>query len=738
LRPEPIYNGTKVPYSITEKILKKIIILIFFFISSSLSAQDRSFKGFTGHFPDISNFQILEDAVKDSIKHKYGSLREGIDLKNSMAHAPLIFETEKPEFKNFEFLSVIKPQNPLIFKFDPVSQVIEPVSDQNTSLTGKAVEAVSKIPIWLKQEFKRNLLSLSAELQDKIADLIIQCDDPRYIDEIAFMASHTSPEDMTNSAFVPEIFSRNAEFIYKADEILDFVKLVEFGTAGKDNDFWTTVQLHVKTETSDKWIEIPKEDYYWYVVHLKLDAEEMLFINPASGKASEPPKGQMFREYYLFTPQDAKSYVEHFIFSHPQKIEETEFSGWNFSAHGYFKDMKTGPLELVKTGDGKVVFMEFRIGSGTVIASLMPVEKAYEESKSMILVNMLSYGNGDIIMPKTMKYLVVQDTLPFENDTVANVLQKEKYTYEIHGSAELEGLDLSAFKKIVIPSDQPLSLYQSIEKNREKIETWISSGGVFELHGAVSKDENDWSGLKMPGDFTSESQKDNKSDAVVIGGHPHYMDLIKNTSVFWDEKNYEGMPGERIFNPDSFALDKIGWFSTQNMFDNIEECQKKHPFSPVERAIHAVRIIYNHFGNCGELQDVLTAAARTGLIPIYNVANPLEDHVWNEIPYKDQFLPYQVDWSDGPTRINSPSVSQEKKWGGGKDLSMVAGYRGDGMMFNVTDRYTDTFTLKISLTDKEGRPVDGAMVLFASEGFYPDEQGKYSLGIGYIDYTDKN
>ncbi|NOZ00772.1 MAG: hypothetical protein GXP54_02650, partial [Deltaproteobacteria bacterium] len=150
--------------------------------------------------------------------------------------------------------------------------------------------------------------------------------------------------------------------------------------------------------------------------------------------------------------------------------------------------------------------------------------------------------------------------------------------------------------------------------------------------------------------------------------------------------------------------------------------------------------LYNHYGNCGELQDVVTAAARTSLIPMMNVSDPNEDHVWNEFysPQDGKWHTFQVSWSDGITIIDDAKGAAEKLTGGGKDISMVQGYRGDGFMINRTSKYSDTWTLNLNMTDKSGRPLDGALVMVASETYYPAPDGTYPLSIGYFGYTDTN
>jgi hypothetical protein len=95
----------------------------------------------------------------------------------------------------------------------------------------------------------------------------------------------------------------------------------------------------------------------------------------------------------------------------------------------------------------------------------------------------------------------------------------------------------------------------------------------------------------------------------------------------------------------------------------------------------------------------------------------------------------QLGWDQGDTAIDNFAISMEKRFGGGKDISMIVSMYGDGRTFNRTVDYTDTFTLDLLVQDKAGAPVDGAWVLIVSEGYYKDQQGNYPLYPIYLGLT---
>jgi hypothetical protein len=170
----------------------------------------------------------------------------------------------------------------------------------------------------------------------------------------------------------------------------------------------------------------------------------------------------------------------------------------------------------------------------------------------------------------------------------------------------------------------------------------------------------------------------------------------------------------------------------------------------VERAIKPERIAWNHFGNCGELQDLITAAGRTALIPIMPVSSLADDHVWNEFEFVDEWYPLQTSWSDSGWHVDDFNIAQDQDTGGGnKTVSGMGGWRGDGWLFNLLGRYeteviddeghidgdySEHVTLVVEVQDQYGEPVDGAQVLVATEGYYDPEE----LWICTWGFTDRD
>ena len=189
-------------------------------------------------------------------------------------------------------------------------------------------------------------------------------------------------------------------------------------------------------------------------------------------------------------------------------------------------------------------------------------------------------------------------------------------------------------------------------------------------------------------------------------GYPILGEEIKNAKILWNREKQVLPPG-RPFTPENGALDMIGNWATYTV------PQAASGNRPIQPNI----IAHEHNGNCGELQDVLTAGARACLVPCVCTMDPCEDHVWCEF-YDEGFYPYQVDLGFGVTHIADTSVAYDEQVGGSKRVSAIFNWRSDGYWWTVTGTYSHVCSLFVYVYDLMGRPIDGASVTIASEGWY--------------------
>ncbi len=205
-------------------------------------------------------------------------------------------------------------------------------------------------------------------------------------------------------------------------------------------------------------------------------------------------------------------------------------------------------------------------------------------------------------------------------------------------------------------------------------------------------------------------------------GYPLLRDVVAPLEVLWDGGRHD-WPGGRAFTDSMLAVDAVGTW-----------CSETVPFAASgNRPIQPSQIAHEHNGNCGEMQDLLCAAARTCLIPCACAMDILEDHVWCEMWLED-WHPYQIDLGGGTTHIANPGIAYDVDYGGSKNVSCIWSWRNDGYTYDVVSRYSETCTLSVYVDDPNGLPVDNAAVVIASESYY----APYALRRGTWGETDRD
>jgi len=168
-----------------------------------------------------------------------------------------------------------------------------------------AVDAIARAPAWVRPDLRIQFDMLFADQQDELAAVILGLEDPRLVDEVAFMLAHISPEILVDPAFHPQLVVETAADLYAKDEVLDYVALVDVGVPDEDDDYHTTATYAVETEDGGhEERTIDPEDYYWFVVHPRLEDEWPFFIDgwaqcldqPAQCPVS-PDLGQIWRTF---------------------------------------------------------------------------------------------------------------------------------------------------------------------------------------------------------------------------------------------------------------------------------------------------------------------------------------------------------------------------------------------------------------------------------------------------------
>ena len=676
----------------------------------------------------------------------------------------------------------------------------------DNTLDAESKKALARAPRWLRPQLREALRRMKSSVRDPLVKEI-NAATAKTVDEIAFLVAHLSDEDL--AVTTAAVIKRNAELIYEIDPALKYADLVEKGAEGTDEDYYTTIKYKVLRDGKATTFELPRDDYYWWVVHPLLDLEYVTTIDPDKGTQASPPAGVTWREYFLAKMTATSSPRQHYILRLPNVIKDADLQGWNKGealAHGDLGPTPVGTNEVVRGGKagagGLPVMVHFGVPGGTCnstypmpdgvyLATTMPLEQIAAGGHPALLENFLMAGPGrggmrdyDMVSyspakQEKRKFLLVRDRLPFDLTADPNEAALKKYnrSYDLVTSTQFAALvdggllytggpgttactkttDCGsgqscinkvcltvplynlAYNKIVVPSDQPRALYAALAKRRDAVETFVKYSGTFQLNGAT-RAADDWSDLTMPGQLkTTKQDLASRLNEVHLYGNALLRDVMSGVEYLWDgvrrcsrSAKSTCPKGDRKMKAGDDAMDRVGWWAGQMLDRSVGEFRCLRAVTP-QRSWYPQRIVRHHYGNCGEIQDVVGAASRAVLIPSM-LTYSVEDHVWNEFYAGDgQWFPYDTGWSDKPMRIGDWSVSGDGDSGGGKQNAVMVGWRGDGKPLNLLGRfkskttmtdgkidfdYTRHLDLSVTVLDANRAPVDGATVTLVTENYY--------------------
>ncbi|MDY0151498.1 MAG: transglutaminase domain-containing protein [Candidatus Cloacimonas sp.] len=190
------------------------------------------------------------------------------------------------------------------FKFNNSSNVSEPYGSMG-ALIPESKQAIRKAPTWMRAELSGVLAQLEPAKQLIWADLINTAVDP-YVDEISFCVANSSPQYLSSSFALPQMFTENAVAIYAMAGQLPYVQIVDTGQSLPGGNYYSTTSYYKKNASGQTvQISVPQELYYWYIVHPKLTDEIAAYIDPAiiennsthTNNIAEPPVGKFWRTY---------------------------------------------------------------------------------------------------------------------------------------------------------------------------------------------------------------------------------------------------------------------------------------------------------------------------------------------------------------------------------------------------------------------------------------------------------
>ncbi|MBS3748529.1 MAG: hypothetical protein KGY67_02380 [Candidatus Thermoplasmatota archaeon] len=165
---------------------------------------------------------------------------------------------------------LIEPGEEYVIKYTPSSHSFSKITKPVTNSFSETLKkAIVKTPDWLKD----SLILQFNEIKNPLpyAYLILNAS-KKHTDEIAFCIAHSplgNPPD-------PSLISRNVKQIYMVEAYISYANIIEINEDSAD--YYSTIQYSIldKNQTINRML--PKDIYYWYIVHPQILSETPSFI----------------------------------------------------------------------------------------------------------------------------------------------------------------------------------------------------------------------------------------------------------------------------------------------------------------------------------------------------------------------------------------------------------------------------------------------------------------------------
>ena len=162
----------------------------------------------------------------------------------------------------------VPPQQTRVLRVDHGNATLVPVDWEDPVEAASSLHrrAVDRVEPWLRRDLAVQLGRLGTN-GNRYANLVIDCPDARWVDEIAFTVAHTPPEVLTQVPNV-KVLQDNARHLYEQDADLQYADLVE--RSGADGNYTTVSYLNLTGARH----EYPRDVYYFYVAHARVFWED--------------------------------------------------------------------------------------------------------------------------------------------------------------------------------------------------------------------------------------------------------------------------------------------------------------------------------------------------------------------------------------------------------------------------------------------------------------------------------
>lgn len=270
--------------------MKKLLLVIPLFICLALGAQPR---GLSSRDIDVSgSVSVIQPLVELPLPILPGNELQPIEPKSWV---PL---------QNLPQDVMLPAGEQIGAHFHNPSSNAQRYSSLGTLLP-QSEAAIARAPQWIRVQLRHTLNQLEPDRQLLFAELLNTATDP-YVDEIAFCIATAFPEYLNSGFALPELFLENAQKLYEIDGELDYVEILDFGSAASGGDYYSTTR-YWKRDAQGQLIQVtvPREIYYWYLVNPKITDEIAAYIDPNiiennsthSNNIVPPPEGKFWRSY---------------------------------------------------------------------------------------------------------------------------------------------------------------------------------------------------------------------------------------------------------------------------------------------------------------------------------------------------------------------------------------------------------------------------------------------------------
>jgi hypothetical protein len=132
-------------------------------------------------------------------------------------------------------------------------------------LSEQVIAAIAKSPHWIQQRLTNQFQNLNDS--GSYADILLNAS-KQIADEIAFSIA-CSPSGRVPSA---ALLKENAESLYAHDQWISYADIVEYDDG--TGNYSSTIRYRVLENGIEKYVILPPDIYYWYVVHPKITVED--------------------------------------------------------------------------------------------------------------------------------------------------------------------------------------------------------------------------------------------------------------------------------------------------------------------------------------------------------------------------------------------------------------------------------------------------------------------------------